>query len=336
MRIGISGGAGFIGSYVAEHAIEGGHDVIIFDRRGRLPSTSLDNAETRGRLQVFLGDVRDEVAMDELAAHADGIIHLAACLGTQETITNPIPAAKTNHDGGLNFLLACRDRNRPGVYIGVGNHWMNNTYAISKSTIERYVKMANVEWGTSINVVRAMNAYGPRQSVAPPYGPATVRKITPAFVCRALLGEPIEVYGDGQQVSDMVHVRDVARALVTALEYAAAGAPLHEPVEVGPKQSMSVNQRRPCGTGDGRNALRHSTAVDQTSADAPRRNSGRPSGRQLAHPAQHWHQPRLAHPIWQRDRGDSRMVCRALVSEVPEGSDHRPGAINDTVISAAV
>jgi UDP-glucose 4-epimerase len=227
---------------VAEHAIEHGHDVIIFDRQGRQPYSSLDAAETRGRLSVFLGDVRDEVAMDELAAHCDGLIHLAACLGTQETINNPRPAAKTNHDGGLNFIEACRSRKRPGVYISVGNHWMNNTYAISKSNIERYVAMANVEWGTSINIVRPVNAYGPRQSVAPPYGPATVRKITPAFVCRALLGEPIEVYGDGQQVSDMVHVRDVARTLVTALEYAGGKPPLREPVEVGPSKSMSVNR----------------------------------------------------------------------------------------------
>jgi UDP-glucose 4-epimerase len=126
--------------------------------------------------------------MAELAAHVDGIIHLAACLGTQETIQNPRPAAETNVQGGLNFLEAIAQYDIPGVYIGVGNHWMNNTYSISKTTVERFAAMFNKERGTRCNIVRLVNAYGPYQSVAPPFGPAKVRKITPAFVCRALTG----------------------------------------------------------------------------------------------------------------------------------------------------
>jgi UDP-glucose 4-epimerase len=62
------------------------------------------------------------------------------------------------------------------------------------------------------------------------------------MVCRAILGEPIEIYGDGTQISDMVHVKDVARALVAALECAAKGLVLPKPVEVGPVKSLSVNQ----------------------------------------------------------------------------------------------
>ncbi|MEH0586250.1 NAD-dependent epimerase/dehydratase family protein [Streptomyces sp. B21-106] len=229
---GVTGGAGFIGGHVVDEIHARGHEAIIFDHAGR----------THARAEVFLGDVRDPVAMTELAAHVDGIIHLAACLGTQETIQNPRPAAETNVQGGLNFLEAIAQYKIPGVYIGVGNHWMQNTYSISKTTVERFVAMFNKERGTRCNIVRLVNAYGPRQSVAPPFGPAKVRKITPSFVCRALTGEPIEIYGDGQQVSDMVHVTDGAKALVTALEKAAAGIVFDKAVEVGPADHRTVNE----------------------------------------------------------------------------------------------
>jgi UDP-glucose 4-epimerase len=235
VKVGVTGGAGFIGSHVVDQLQAVGHEVVIFDRRS-IPKPWRTNVE------YFLGDVTDPVAMSELGKHVDGIIHLAACLGTQETIKNPLPAARTNTEGGLNFLSSCAESSNAGVYIGVGNWWMNNTYSISKTSIERYADMFNRYNGTSVNIVRAVNAYGPRQSVAPPYGPAKVRKITPAFVCRALLGEPIEIYGDGEQISDMVHVRDVARALVAALKTAHEGLPLHEPVEVGPTEHLTVNQ----------------------------------------------------------------------------------------------
>lgn len=241
MKIGITGATGFLGGHVAEVAISRGHTVVLFDRSGKLndPTNRLIDA---GKAELFLGDVRDNVAMTELAAHCDSLLHLAACLGTQETILNPRPAAETNILGGLNFLEACAQYKIPGVYIGVGNYWMNNSYSITKTTIERFVDMFNKERGTKVNIVRLVNAYGPRQSVAPPFGPAKVRKITPAFVCRALTGQNIEVYGDGEQISDMVHVRDGAFALVRALEYAKADIVFDRAVECGPRNSLTVNE----------------------------------------------------------------------------------------------
>lgn len=237
MKIGITGGAGFIGGYVVDVALARGHDVVVFDPRGQLPDPKIRDWR---KIERRLGDVRDATAVTELAAHVDGIIHLAACLGTQETIQNPRPAAETNIVGGLNVLEACAQYRIPGVYIGVGNHWMNNTYSISKTTVERFVHMFNAERGTAVNIVRLVNAYGPRQSVAAPFGPAKVRKIVPSFVARALTGNPIEVYGDGSQVSDMVHVHDGAFALVRALEEAADWFVFDRPVEVGPVKSATV------------------------------------------------------------------------------------------------
>lgn len=226
MRYAVTGGAGFIGGYVVESLIRRGHEPVTFDHRGRAD---------------WLGDVCRATDMLELAAHVDGIIHLAACLGTQETVKNPRPAVETNIVGGINFLEACAHYSVPGVFIGVGNHWMNNPYSITKSTIERFSCMYNKERGTRINVVRAVNAYGPRQSVAPPYGSAKVRKITPSFICRALRDHPIEIYGDGLQISDMVYVADVADALVIALERADAGKVV-DVVEIGPREHTTVKE----------------------------------------------------------------------------------------------
>lgn len=240
MKIGVTGGFGFIGQHTAEVAIERGHEVVIMDHNALrvVDKRAAENID----VEVLLGDVRDEIAMRELGAHVDGIIHLAACLGTQETIKHPSPAAYTNVLGGLNFLEAVAQYGIAGTYIGVGNHWMQNTYSITKTTVERFVEMFNNERGTHVNVVRAMNAYGPRQSVAPPFGPAKVRKIMPSFVCRALTRNPIELYGGGEQISDMVYVKDVALALVKATEASAEKIAFERPVEVGPRTSMTVRQ----------------------------------------------------------------------------------------------
>lgn len=231
MKVAVTGGAGFIGSWVCDELAHRGHEPLIFDHLGRYYSD----------YDYVLGSVRDHTAVHELAAHVDGVIHLAAVLGTQETIRNPRPAFETNVLGGLNVLTACDLYQLPLVNIAVGNHWMLNSYSISKSSFERTVAMYQQEHDLPVANVRAVNAYGPRQKAAPPFAPPRVRKILPAFICRALTGQAIEVYGNGRQVSDCVWVGDVARALVTALELCAAGTPPPVTVEVGPTEHKTVN-----------------------------------------------------------------------------------------------
>jgi UDP-glucose 4-epimerase len=198
-----------------------------------------------GGEEFFLGDIRDETAVVELAAHVEGIIHLAAVLGTQETIGNPRPSADTNIRGSLNVFEAANQYGLPVAYAGVGNAFMRDlgtgSYTISKTAAEDYARMFNAYRGGRITIVRPVNAYGPGQSVAQPYGTSKVRKILPALTCRALTGTPIEVYGDGTQVSDCVYVGDVARAFVTALEHTVEHGPTERPVEVGPITSVTVN-----------------------------------------------------------------------------------------------
>ncbi len=241
MHVAVTGGSGFIGSWVRSELRARGYKVVIVDRHNKPYAIHKDNEE------FFLADVRDEVAMTELAAHVDGIIHLAAVLGTQETINNPRPSAITNIIGALNVFEAAAQYNLPVVYAGVGNHFMRldgtGSYTISKSAAEDYARMFNLyRKGGHIAIVRPVNAYGPGQSVAAPYGTSKVRKIMPSFICRALNGDDIEVYGDGKQISDCVYVQDVARVFVQALEYTNYHGAPEKPIEVGPAESITVNE----------------------------------------------------------------------------------------------
>ena len=205
MKVLVTGGNGFIGGYVCERLTALGHDAVIFDR-------VLGAIEGRDNPYGFaLGDVRDHTAVFESVYHCDGVIHLAGVLGTQETLSDSTPAIETNILGSMNVFRACDLHKKKCVYIAVGNHWMNNPYSITKTTAERFALMLNKERGTQIAVVRGLNAYGPRQKTGP------VRKIMPTFINQALRGEPIQVYGDGSQVMDMIYVEDLADILCRAL-----------------------------------------------------------------------------------------------------------------------
>ena len=138
-------------------------------------------------------------------------MHLAGVLGTQETVDDPLPAIETNILGGLNVFKAIRRYEVPAVNIAAANHWMYNPYSITKKAAERFALMANKEWGTRIAMVRGLNVYGPRQKAYP------VRKIMPNLIEPALKGEIITIYGDGEQVMDMIYVTDIAEVLVRAL-----------------------------------------------------------------------------------------------------------------------
>jgi UDP-glucose 4-epimerase len=230
VKVLVTGGHGFIGRHVCNVLVAQGHEPLVFDRKRNL-----------ALLNAVFGDIRDSTHVTDAMACVDGFIHLAGILGTQETVQNPRPAAETNILGSLNVLEAAAQYKVPGVCIGVGNHWMQNPYSITKSTVERFVAMYNKERGTKLNIVRPVNAYGPGQSAPKPYGSSSVRKITPSFVCRALHDDPIEVYGDGNQVSDMVYVEDVATSIVRALRLAAQGTILPA-IEVGPLEHNSVRE----------------------------------------------------------------------------------------------
>ncbi|MFI6067388.1 NAD-dependent epimerase/dehydratase family protein [Micromonospora sp. NPDC051227] len=206
----VTGASGFIGQYVTRELLAMGRTVVAFDR------LQTSHAMPPG-VHASLGDIRDPVAVHEAMSQAESWIHLAGVLGTQETIANPRPAIETNIVGGINILEAAAHYGLPGVNIAVGNWFEQNPYSISKSTVERFCEMYTKFRGVSVAVVRGFNSYGPGQALSSPYGSSKVRKIVPAFVARAINGEPIEIYGDGHQIMDTIYVADLARILARAL-----------------------------------------------------------------------------------------------------------------------
>jgi len=235
MRILVTG-AGFIASHVTPLLREGGHAV-----------TLLDHVATRGAAddgwwqgcERAQGDVRDAKLLRGLVQRHDAVIHLAGLLGTAERVHDPFPSVATNIEGTLNLLEACRPGperpdGTPAVVTTVGNHFMLNTYSITKSCAERFALMYNRELGTRVAVVRAYNAYGERQKHEP------IRKLVPSCIAAALAGRPIEVFGSGEQRIDMVDVRDVARVIVRA---ATGPCARHDVVlEAGTGMAVTVNE----------------------------------------------------------------------------------------------
>lgn len=229
----VTGGNGFIGGHVVAALAKHGLRPAIFDRKFPVGISSSD--------QVFFGDIKDGVLVDDAISHVDGVIHLAGILGTQETIADPRPAAETNILGGLNVITACAKYDLPLVNITVGNFWMDNTYSITKNAIDRFVTMKRTYEGKGMTSVRALNAYGPGQAPSIPYGPSRVRKVMPAFICRAIAGEPVEIYGDGEQVMDMIYVTDLAEILVRTLKLLDEDGAPEQTIEAGTGRPTTVN-----------------------------------------------------------------------------------------------
>jgi UDP-glucose 4-epimerase len=201
MKIMVTGGSGFIGRYVCENLKRKGHQVLIYDIEG----PKFDGC-------IFArGHIEDKVKLTALIKNSDAVIHLAGVLGTSETIDEPVRPAFINITGSLYVFEAIRKYDKRCCYIAVGNHFMLNTYAITKTAAERFALMYNKEHHTRIAVVRGLNAYGPYQKDKP------VRKVIPNFIIPALKNEPLIIYGSGEQVMDFIHAADLAEILCRAL-----------------------------------------------------------------------------------------------------------------------
>jgi nucleoside-diphosphate-sugar epimerase len=208
MKILVTGGRGFLGSHFVDHALKSGQHVTVFDRKWDSEAWTELGWDA---VDFFLGDLKDRESVFEAIRDCDRWINLGGLLGTSELIANPMPAVEVNIVGALNIFDAAATHKKPGLQIEVGNYWMNNPYSITKNTAARFAEMYREYRGLDVRIVRAMNVYGPRQKHRP------VRKIFPNVVIPALHNLGITVYGNGEQIMDMIHVEDVCEILYRVL-----------------------------------------------------------------------------------------------------------------------
>jgi UDP-glucose 4-epimerase len=242
MRILLTGGAGFIGSHIADALVERGDEVIVVDD---LSTGSRENLNP----QVWFHhlDVRSPRAaalIDEL--RPDVVCHHAAQVSVSRSVREPALDAEVNVLAGLNLLEAARRAGARFIFASTGgalygeatvlptpeDHpaWPISPYGVSKLAFEHYLHCYGAQHGVSYVALRYANVYGPRQS---PHGEAGVVAI---FCQRLLAGEPPVIHGDGRQTRDYVHVADVVRANLAAID---AGVSGH--FNVGTGRQVDVN-----------------------------------------------------------------------------------------------
>ncbi|MEH1015654.1 NAD(P)-dependent oxidoreductase [Micromonospora sp. CPCC 206060] len=202
MRAVVTGGSGFLGSTIARYLLEEGHEVTILDRV--TPGTKGLPVDA----PFVQGDIRDRDLLDRVFQGADEVYHLAGVLGTAELQESVRDAVDINVSGTVNVFEAATALGVPRLfYPGKPNVWLN-TYTITKDAAEQFGRMFNGSGGTRICSLRYFNAYGPGQSLLP------IRKIIPAFAVQAVRGLPLEVFGDGEQIVDMIYSYDIAALTV--------------------------------------------------------------------------------------------------------------------------
>jgi len=225
MRVLVTGGAGFIGSHIADALLERGHEVVVLDD---LSSGKRSNVPAKARFVE--ADIRSEQAADLIRRERfDAIVHQAAQIDVRKSVLDPRFDADVNLLGLLNLLEASVEAGvRRFLFASSGGACYGeqdvfpapethptrpvSPYGASKAAGELYLGYYGVEKKLSWCALRYSNVYGPRQD---PHGEAGVVAI---FSGRCLKGEPCTIYGDGRQTRDYVYVGDVARANVLALE----------------------------------------------------------------------------------------------------------------------
>lgn len=224
MKILVTGGAGFIGSHVADAYLDAGNDVVVVDD---LSTGRQENVNPRA--QFYAIDIRSAQLEEVFAKEKPDVInHHAAKASVRESMVRPILYADVNVLGSLNLLeLARKYRVRKFMYISTGgavygepeylpadeDHpiYPLDAYGVSKASFEHYLPLYQAQYGIAYTVLRYANVYGPRQD---PLGEAGVVAI---FTGQMLAGEQAVVNGSGEQERDFVYVGDVAKANLLAL-----------------------------------------------------------------------------------------------------------------------
>jgi UDP-glucose 4-epimerase len=221
-RVLVTGGAGFIGSFVVDRLRAAGHEAVIFDLRH-------SPHHARGEVPTVTGDVLDYPALRKAVRGCDVIAHLAAAADVGEVAADPERAERLNSRGTFNVLEAAREEGVPRV-IYASTIWVYSEvegevdeeaplrapahlYTATKLAGELYCHSYGELYGLDTTILRFGIPYGPRARPA---------AVVPSFVRRALDGRPLEIAGSGEQTRRFVYVEDLADGVVRALSPVAA------------------------------------------------------------------------------------------------------------------
>lgn len=225
MKVLITGGAGFIGSHIADACIAAGCHVTILDD---LSTGNENNIPSKARF-VKMSVLDPDMKALFLSERFNAVCHLAAQMDVRKSVEDPVFDATVNVLGGIRLMDACIQSGVTKViYSSTGGAVYGEPeflpvtedhpirpecpYGVSKHTVEHYLELYSRLYGLSYTIFRYPNVYGPRQN---PRGEAGVNAI---FIGKLLQGEVPLIYGDGEQVRDYVFVKDIARANVIGLE----------------------------------------------------------------------------------------------------------------------
>lgn len=231
MHVLVTGGAGFIGSHSVEALLDAGARVTVLDN---FSSGKRSNLPRHAALSVVEGDIRDEALVRSLVEPATHVLHLAAQVSVRASVEEPVASASHNVTGFLNVLGAVRARREVRlVYASSAAVYgaprelpltessacePSSPYGLEKYIDDQYAALFRSLYDVSALGLRYFNVYGPRQDPASPYAGVISR-----FASRLNAGEPLTVFGDGQQTRDFVFVKDVARTNLAALRATATG-----------------------------------------------------------------------------------------------------------------
>ena len=225
MRALVTGGAGFIGSHIAQRLLEAGHEVVILDN---FSSGSRANVAAIGKdARVVEGDVRDLGTVESCAAGCDVVFHEAAIVSVPYSIERPQESHDVNIQGTLNVLHAARKaRTRRVLFASSAAIYGEeptlpktetmrpepmSPYGVEKLTGEHYLATWSKLFGVETVALRYFNVFGPRQDPKSAYS-----GVISIFVDRILAGRPITFFGDGEQSRDFVYVANVVDANILA------------------------------------------------------------------------------------------------------------------------
>jgi UDP-glucose 4-epimerase len=224
LKILVTGGAGFIASHLVDALVDRGDDVLVVD-----DLSTGDRRNLNPRARFFELDIRDPAAAELIhSERPQAISHHAAQMSVSRSVAEPVFDAEVNILGSLNLALAAIETGSRVVFSSTGGAlygdaaviptpetapaWPVSPYGISKLSFEHYLFGLHQTRGLSYAALRYANVYGPRQN---PHGEAGVV----AIFCEGLLGKrPFKVHGDGTATRDYVHVEDVVRANLLAID----------------------------------------------------------------------------------------------------------------------